>query len=317
MKLDPDARRWLRDLLGDGVAFDEPMARHTSFRVGGPAPALARPEDQAAVERLAAELRDRDIPFMVVGDGTNLLVRDGGLRKVVIVLTNALNTIRYSHENADRPCVEAMAGVRLAALCRWALENGISGMEMALGIPGTVGGAVRMNAGTGLGAVGDVIRSVAFLSPDGRVAERGRDELDFRYRGLRGREGHVVLGAVFRLRRNGASPGELKERAREILAERRRGQPDPGDGRSAGCFFKNPPDGPPAGALIDRAGLKGAQVGGAMVSPRHANFIVNTGGAAAADILALKDRIQETVRERFGIRLAPEVEIVGEQRHPV
>ena len=317
MRLDADARRWLRDLLGDGVAFDEPMARHTSFRVGGPALALARPEDQAILERLAAGLRERRIPFMAVGDGTNLLVRDNGLRKVVIVLTNALNTIRYSHENSDPPYIEAMAGVRLAALCRSAMENGISGMEMALGIPGTVGGAVRMNAGTGLGAMGDVIRSVAFLSPDGRVTETGREELDFRYRGLHGREGHVVLGAVFRLRRNGASPVELKERAREILAERRKRQPDHGGGWSAGCFFKNPPDGPPAGALIDRAGLKGVRVGGAMVSPRHANFIVNTGDAAAADILALKDRIQETVRERFGVRLSPEVEIVGEERHPV
>lgn len=316
MTLDGDARRWLFDLLGDGVVFDEPMARHTSFRVGGPTPALARPKDRAALEGLAAGLRDRSIPFRVVGDGTNLLARDGGLREVVIVLTNALNTIKHSHETADQPCIKAQAGVRLAALCRAALEEGVSGMEMALGIPGTVGGAVRMNAGTNLGAVGDAIQSATFLLPDGRVAEMDRSKLDFRYRGLRGMEDAVVMEAVFQLKRNGASPDILKDRAKKILAARRKRQPDLGGGWSAGCFFKNPPNGPPAGALIDRAGLKGVRVGGAMVSPRHANFIVNTGNAAAADILTLKDRIQETVQKRFGVWLMPEVEIVGEERHP-
>ncbi len=288
------------------------MARHTSLRVGGPALALARPGDPALLERLAGGLRNRNLPFMVVGDGTNLLVRDGGLRKVVIVLTNALNTIRYSHDTGHRPGIEAMAGVRLPVLCRRALDRGLSGLEMALGIPGTVGGAVWMNAGTGRGAVGDVIRSVRFLLPGGQVVEAPRDELDFQYRGLCGKAGAVVLSAVFGLHRNGASPGRLKERAREILADRRSRQPRSGQGHSAGCFFKNPPEGPSAGALIDRAGLKGRRVGGALVSPYHANFIINAGGATATDILSLKDRIQETVAGRFGIRLTPEVEIVGE-----
>lgn len=314
MKIDRETQKWLADLLGEGVDFDVPMAGHTSFRVGGPAPALARPGSLEVLKQVMSGLRDRRLPFMVIGGGTNLLVGDAGLRKIAIVLTNGLNTIRYSRENTDRPCIEAMAGARLSTVCRSALEQGFSGMEMALGIPGTVGGAVRMNAGTKGGAVGDVVCSVSFLLPDGRVETVPRKELDFRYRELRGLRGGLILGAHFGLRKNGASPDELKSRGKAILAERRRRQPAPVQGWSAGCFFKNPPDAPPAGALIDRAGLKGARVGGAMVSPRHANFILNTGKAKAADILALKAHIQETVYRQFGIGLSPEVEIVGEER---
>jgi UDP-N-acetylmuramate dehydrogenase len=207
-----------------------------------------------------------------------------------------------------------MAGARLSTVCRIASEQGLSGLEMALGIPGTVGGAVRMNAGTKEGAVGDVVCSVSFLLPDGRVETVPRNELDFRYRELRGLRGALILGAHFGLRKNGASPEELKARSKAILEERRKRQPAPVQGWSAGCFFKNPPGAPPAGALIDRAGLKGARIGGAMVSPRHANFILNTGKATAGDILALKAHIQETVYRQFGIELSPEVEIVGEKR---
>ncbi len=315
MRIDDDDRKWLVDLLGESIHFDAPMARHTRFRVGGPAMAFARPCDLAALKRLTAGLWDRRLPYRIVGEGANLLVRDKGLRKIVIVLTNGLNAIRYSHETTDRPnavAIEAMAGARLPALCRYARKDGLSGLEMLLGIPGTVGGAVRMNAGTALGEVGDALRSATFLLPDGRMETPSRAELDFRYRSLRGKEGAIVLGAVFGLQRNGASPDQLKAREQEILAARRKSQPHPADGHSAGCFFKNPPDGPPAGALIDRAGLKGIRIGGAMVSPRHANFIINTGRAAASDILALKERIQETVSRRFGIWLSPEVEIVGE-----
>jgi UDP-N-acetylmuramate dehydrogenase len=182
---------------------------------------------------------------------------------------------------------------------------------MLLGIPGTVGGAVRMNAGTHLGEVGDGVCTVSFLLPDGRTETAHRSELDFRYRGLRGKDGSIILGAVFALKKNGASPDQLKNQAREIIAERRKRQPHPGEGRSAGSFFKNPPDAPPAGALIESAGLKGVGIGGAMVSQRHANFILNTGKATASDILSLKERIQEAVFGRFGVRLIPEVEIVG------
>lgn len=311
MRLDNESGKWLRSLLGEAVLFDVSMSCHTRFQVGGPAPALAQPGDLLTLKQLTAGLKDRKIPFMLVGGGTNLLVSDKGLWKVVIVLTNGLNAIRYGLESGSNVVLEALAGARLPSLCRFALEHGLLGAEALLGIPGTVGGAVRMNAGTRIGAVADILCSAWFLMPDGRVMTFLRNELDFRYRALSGKDGAIVLGAAFRLSKDGISKKQLKAISRNIIAKRRASQPRPAEGRSAGCFFKNPQDGPPAGALIDRAGLKGAQVGGAMVSMRHANFIVNTGAATASDILNLKDQVQEAVLKQFGLFLTPEVEIVG------
>jgi UDP-N-acetylmuramate dehydrogenase len=212
--------------------------------------------------------------------------------------------------------VTALAGARLAALCRFAVDRGLSGMEFAIGIPGSVGGAIIMNAGTAAGSMADVLEAVTVLTPAGRIRRLAARTLSFGYRRFSlprevvlespGRP-TVILGGSFRM--TPVDADELKARVRRLVKARRAAQPQKQP--SAGSFFKNPPGGKPAGQLIDAAGLKGARIGDAAVSRQHANFIVNCGRATAADILALMDSIQQRVLARFGIQLEPEVEIVG------
>ena len=308
-----DERKWLKRLVGESVVFDEPMSRHTSFKVGGPADALAAPENEEILVELVRGLGQRGCPYMVVGGGTNLLVKDSGIRKVVIVLKKAAREIEF---DSERCTIEAGAGAGLNALCGFALKNGLAGMNFALGIPGSVGGAIAMNAGTAIGAVEDILSKVKVLFPDGRKSTARRETLDFSYRKLVWQKGPekedevapIILRGVFSLKPD--DPEKLKKRAAEIV--RRRKERQPSWQPSAGCFFKNPPGSKPAGMLIELAGLKGKRVGGAEISSRHANFIVNKKNASAADIICLKEMVQETIKTKFDIDLEPEVKIVGE-----
>jgi UDP-N-acetylmuramate dehydrogenase len=315
MSIDNDTIIWLKNLLGSRVKFGEPMSRHTYFRVGGPADAFAspdRPEKLGEILRLA---RERGIPHTVIGDGSNLLVRDKGIPGIVIILTECFNQISRSGENFESVLVKAMAGVRTQILCRYAIEEGLSGMNFALGIPGTVGGAIMMNAGTSSGSVSDVLDSVNVILPAGDISVIKRDALDFSYRKLswsntvisKYGEEPIIIEGCFRLTRS--DPAELKKEAKAFLRKRRESQP--AGKASAGCFFKNPQSGKTAGQLIEMAGLKGMRIGGAEVSEKHANFIVNTGSASASDILGLMQFIQETVLRKFNISLEPEVKIIG------
>lgn len=292
------------------VRQNEPMSSHTSFKIGGPADALVTPVDRDDLAALLGEVRERGIPYAVLGGGTNLLVRDGGFRGVIISLKQ-LNTIEASREyrslGGSFMVVRADAGVVLAKLMNFAAERGLTGLEFAAGIPGTVGGALCMNAGTAQGEIGDVVDSVTLLGPAGDLLVRHRDEMRFGYRTANVPAGHIVLDTKIILRHGDA--GKIKAQVKELLEQRKGRQP--WGLPNAGSVFKNPMD-EAAGKLIESAGLKGLTIGGAQVSDKHANFIVNLGNARAADVLALMNTIQEKVLEMHRIRLEPEIKIIGE-----
>jgi UDP-N-acetylenolpyruvoylglucosamine reductase len=284
------------------VLADEPLARRTTLRTGGPADAYVEPAsemDLAQVRRWCAAL---GVPFMVLGRGSNLLIRDGGVRGVVACLAHPA----FSEISGEAAWLRCGAGARLKQVAAEARRRGLGGLEFLEGIPGSVGGALRMNAGAHRAWIFDRVERVRFMTPAGEVAERPVAEVPALYRGCPLFRTHIALAAVL----NGVPGPEAAIRARmeELARWRRETQPrEP----SAGCIFKNP-TAIPAGRLIDELGLKGARLGGAMVSEVHANFMVNTGGATARDFLALIERVRQRARTERGIELETEVEIVGE-----
>lgn len=313
--LDDGAKRWLRALLGPAVAFDEPMARHTTFKIGGPADALAQPQNESQLRQLIQWTRQNSIPYLVFGGGSNLLVRDGGIRGLVICMRAMAGDVRW-RPSPPQVIVTAGAGVPTKRLCGLALKQGWEGMTFALGIPGTLGGAVLMNAGTAQGSMADALSAVMVMTVSGKTERIARDQLQVQYRGLQwpphiqnvlGRT--IVMAAEFRLTMGDRDL--VRQQAMRLMRARVRKQPSWQP--SAGCFFKNPSAQMPAGRLIDEAGLKGLRVGQAQVSPRHANFIINRGGATAGDVVGLVDQIRKNVESKFGIMLQPEVQIVGEE----
>ncbi|MBW2312749.1 MAG: UDP-N-acetylmuramate dehydrogenase [Deltaproteobacteria bacterium] len=279
------------------------MSRHTSLRVGGPVEALVTPADRPALAALLALCKRRGWPHLVAGSGFNLLVRDGGLDGVAI----KLSAFRALERRAG-PRVAAEAGVSHASLTGLCTKSGLAGLEFGAGIPGTIGGWVAMNAGIGPREVKDVVESVELQVP-GEDAPRTLDaaDLDFRYRELHGTApGSVIVGAVFRVEQS--TPEAVQAEVDALLAQRAGSQPL--DAPSCGSVFKNPP-GDFAGRLIETVGLKGTRVGGAEISPTHANFIVNRGGATAADVLGLIETARERVAREAGVELETEVRIVG------
>ncbi len=307
MKHATDWRNKLTEIATGKVLFDERMDRHTSIGVGGPADALVIPGSAVDAGRIVSLLRAEGVPVFFMGNGTNLIVRDGGFRGAV-VSTKALRSVRLEDRGEGRAAIHAEAGASLAEVVALAAREGLEGMEFCAGIPGSVGGAIRMNAGAWGGETKDVLESVSLLNGEGNVTLRKREELPFEYRNLTLPEGTCILGGVFAL-----SPGDRKaveDRIREILGLRAGRHPL--QHRSAGSVFKNP-KGMPAGRLIDEAGLKGTRVGGAQVSEMHGNFIVNLGSATAEDICTLIGIVQKKVLEAKGIALEPEVKIIGEE----
>jgi UDP-N-acetylmuramate dehydrogenase len=286
------------------------MSGHTSYRIGGVADALVSPLDRQDLVALLQETRDQRLPCLVLGAGTNLLVRDGGFRGVIISLKKmaAIEIFReYRSLGGSFAVIHVEAGALLARLLSFSVERGLTGLEFATGIPGTVGGAVCMNAGTTQGEMGDIIDTVTLVAPDGELGLRNREEMGFGYRTANVPADHVVLDAKIILRHGDA--GKIKASVKQIMARRKDQQP--WGLPSAGSVFKNPQD-ESAGKLIESAGLKGLTVGGAQVSEKHANFIVNRGNAKAADVLQLMELIKEKVLEMHRIRLEPEIKIVGE-----
>ena len=278
-----------------------PAARLTSWRVGGPVERVYQPAD---LDDLVAFLRalPPEEPLHWIGLGSNLLVRDGGLRGTAILLHGGLGRIEPLGETGMR----AEAGAACARLARASARRGLGGLEFMAGIPGTVGGALAMNAGAFGGETWRHVRRVWTVDRAGTVRERTPADYEVGYRSVRGPAGEWFVAAAFALER---AAGDGLARIRALLA--RRGATQPTGQPSCGSVFRNPP-GDHAGRLIEAAGLKGARRGGAVVSERHANFIVNTGGATAADIEALIRHVQETVERVHGVRLEPEVRIVGE-----
>jgi UDP-N-acetylmuramate dehydrogenase len=290
---------------------NEPMSKHTSFAIGGPADVLAYPADRNDLLLLLKEVRAQGTAYFLLGGGTNLLVRDSGFRGVVINLRR-MNRIGLEREyrsiGGSFGVVHAEAGAFLPKLVSFGAEGGFTGLEFAAGIPGTLGGAICMNAGTALGEIGDIVESVDLLSPEGALVTRSREEMGFGYRTASVPEGHLVLDARLVLRRD--EKDKIKARVQELLDTRKQRQP--WGLPNAGSIFKNPQQ-ESAGRLIESAGLKGRTLGGAQVSEKHANFIVNRGQAKAADVIALMELVKQTVLEVHGVRLEPEIKIIGEE----
>ena len=308
--LDNNAKSRLSSMLGDSVIFDEPMARHTSFRIGGPADALAEPKTIAQLHQLLRWTTEEKINHTIIGGGTNLLVKDSGIRGVVTRLNRLAVNLTWKIIDTQ-VLITAGAGLPTRSLCAMALRNGWHGANFALGIPGFLGGAVIMNAGTASGNMAGITKSITLLTAHGRQMHLTADNLTWQYRRCQipPAIGKSAIIVEMDLVLTEGDKKELHRQAQELMQQRSGRQPlgEP----SAGSIFKNPSEDQPAGRLIDAAGLKGTRIGQAQISPRHANFIVNLGGASANDVMKLIDFIQKTISDRYNVELAPEVHIVG------
>jgi UDP-N-acetylenolpyruvoylglucosamine reductase len=305
MRADANIAGELAELVSPAMVIrrDEPLAKHTTLRVGGPADVYVEPaseEDLAAVLKFCAA---RGMPFFVIGRGSNLLVRDGGFRGVVICLSHA----DFSKIEFDGERLRCGAGAKLKNVAIEARRRGLSGLEFLEGIPGSVGGALRMNAGAMGGQTFDVVETVRLINFDGNIREFTPEEMVVKYRGCDTLKNHIALGAVLKGRAD--SPESIAQRMSAFNQKRWTSQPA---APSAGCAFKNPPS-IPAGKLIDELGLKGTRVGGAVVSQEHGNFIVNDGNATAHDVLELISILKAKAKAERGIELHTEVEIIGDE----
>ena len=286
------------------LLLEEPMAKHTSFRIGGPADVLAQPADEAELAALLKRAGEHAVPVTLVGNGSNLLVRDKGIRGLVIKLSNLFSSI-----TVDGNVLTFGSGISLAMASKKAASLSLSGMEFAVGIPGTIGGAVYMNAGAYDGEMAKVVTCVRVMDMQGKISELQASELDFAYRHTAlQNSGWIVISVTVALQ-----PGEAESIAAKMADfSQRRISKQPLELPSAGSMFKRPP-GYFAGTLIEQTGLKGYTVGGAQVSQKHAGFVVNVGGATAKDVLQLISDVQSKVFAAHGVRLEPEVLVLGEE----
>ncbi len=285
------------------VRRDEPMARHTLLRVGGPADVYVEPASEADVAGVLKFCGAHGVPLFVMGRGSNLLVRDRGFRGMIICLAHA----HFGLIEVDAERLRCGAGAKLKNVAVAAKRNGLSGVEFLEGIPGSVGGALRMNAGAMGGQTFEVVESVRLMDLGGNVRELAPQEMAVTYRSCATLKNHVALAAVFKCKP--APPAEIEARMKMFGERRWASQPA---APSAGCIFKNPSQ-IPAGKLVDELGLKGARVGGAVVSAEHGNFIVNGGSATARNVLDLIDLLRQRAKAERGIELQTEVEIIGEE----
>ncbi len=295
------AAKRLQATMRGPVVADAPLAPYTSFRIGGPAMLLATPAEREELKRALAFALAEGWPVHVLGGGSNTLVRDGGFRGLAI----RLDAFRALERRDD--AVAAGAGVRVSRLLAFCCRHGLAGLEILSGVPGTVGGAVWGNAGAWGGAVADVLASVELVTAAGEERTLPRDAIPFGYRASGLPTGSVVTLATFALTPDDAAA--MRRRISGYLVRRNASQPV--EFRSAGSIFKNPP-GEYAGRLVERAGLRGTRIGNAMISAKHGNYIVNLGGARAADVLALVALARRRVREAAGVELELEIKVVGE-----
>jgi UDP-N-acetylenolpyruvoylglucosamine reductase len=284
------------------VRVDEPLAKRTTLRVGGPADVYVEPASEQDLVKVLATCREGHVPFFVLGRGSNLLVLDGGFRGAVLCLAHP----SFSRIEIAELKVRCGAGAKLKAVAVEAKRHGVAGLEFLEGIPGSVGGALRMNAGAMGGAMFNIVHSVRLMDYDGGVQERPAAEMGAIYRSCEMLRTHIALGAVLK-----GCPGEseaIQRRMNEFSQKRWSSQPA---APSAGCMFKNPGQ-IPAGRLIDELGLKGTRIGGAMVSLEHGNFLINDGTANARQMLDLIELVRSRARAERGVELETEVEIIGE-----
>jgi UDP-N-acetylmuramate dehydrogenase len=287
----------------ENIYVDEPMKSHTSFRVGGPADYFVTPNHKEEVQKLAALCRAEAVPFYIVGNGSNLLVSDKGYRGVIIQIGKKMSAIEILEDT-----VSAQAGAMLSSIANQALDRSLTGFEFAAGIPGTLGGACVMNAGAYGGEMKDVLVQVTVLTAEGELLTLTNEELELGYRtSVIAKKGYVVLEAVIKLVKGDRDA--IKAKMDDLREQRVSKQPL--EYPSAGSTFKRP-EGYFAGKLIQDAGLKGYQVGGAQVSEKHSGFVINKDQATAADIVELMRQVSEKVEAEFGVTLEPEVKRLGE-----
>ena len=286
----------------DNVRINEPMKNHTTFKIGGPAQYYVTPESVTQIQEVVSLCRDKNIPLHVIGNGSNILVGDDGVDGVVLALFNTFS----DYEIKDN-VITAQAGMSLIKLAVIALREGLTGLEFASGIPGSVGGAVYMNAGAYDGQMKDVVTSVTVLDEAGNIRILGRDELDMGYRtSAVAKHNMIVLQVIIELK--AGDKEQIKDRMNQLSELRKQKQPL--EYPSAGSTFKRP-EGYFAGKLIADAGLKGYSIGGAAVSEKHAGFVVNMGGATAKDVVELTDYIKKRIIEQFGVTLELEIKKIG------
>jgi len=305
-QMDAHIKVRIKEIGGEAVLFDVPMREYTTFQTGGNAQAMYRARDLEGLRNMVTFLVGEGIAYFLIGRGSNLLVRDEGFDGVAIILDGSLASIEAI--TGVEPSVQAGAGLAVRTLVDFCTERGLAGVEFMAGIPGTLGGAVVMNAGSWGQEIGDIVREITVLTMGGTVERRDGNSLTYKYRGLDLSLGDIIVGAKLSLGLD--DPGAIRGRVRSYL--NRRKERFPLDMPSAGSVFKNP-EGDSAGRLIEAAGLKETVIGGAMISPKHANFIVNTGTSSASDIVALMDLARRKVKEMFNIQLVPEIKVVGKQ----
>ncbi len=289
------------------ILVDEPMENYTSLKIGGKADIVALPKHRFELKNLLKRACELDIPVTLFGMGTNLLITDRGIRGLVVITKQLKSKIQIIEKDRDFITIFVDAGERLSKVCQFAINNTLSGLEFAAGIPGTIGGAIMMNAGTKSGEMSTIIKSIEVLNQDTfEMKTIEKDLLNFSYRHLN--LSGIIVSAVITLKKGN------QERIEQIFKHNlnKKNTSQPVSFASAGCFFKNPVEGTSAGELIDKAGLKGMSVNDAAVSEKHGNFIVNLGNASCEDVFLLKQQIQEKVLEEFNIKLETEVRIEGE-----
>ncbi len=285
------------------MLLSESMKKHTTFRIGGPADYFLMPQSEKEAADAVAVCREERVPYSIVGNGSNLLVSDGGYRGVVIQLYKEMSRVQ-----AEGTHIYAQAGASLAKVAAAAMEAGLAGFEFAAGIPGTLGGACVMNAGAYGGEMKDVLANVTVLDESGRIRKLAGSELELGYRtSIIAKKGYIVLDAEIELKRG--NPDEIRGLMNELRDKRVSKQPL--EYPSAGSTFKRP-EGYFAGKLIQDAGLRGFRVGGAMVSEKHCGFVINVGEATAAEVDSLMKQVAERVQAQFGVALEPEVKRLGE-----
>ncbi len=285
------------------IKYDEPLKNHTSFRIGGPADVFCSPNNIEDLKKVLSISKEYNIPFRVIGNGTNLLILDSGIRGLVINLNKGFKKIVFSDK-----IVKVGAGVLLAYLSKIALSRELSGLEFACNVPGTLGGAIINNASFKGNCMADVVQNVTFSTRENKIERTSKPNLNFNYRecNLKGKS-VIILEATLLLKKGNKE--EIESRMRENIEIRKTRQPL--DKFNAGSIFKNPP-GYYAGELAEKVGAKGLSQGKAQFSSKHANFIINNGGALAGDILYLIEEIEKRVKRNFGIKLEREIEILGE-----
>lgn len=301
---DTDILGKLQDIVGSGnVVSDEPMKKHTTFRIGGNADIFVRPESKEQIAEILRMCRSQDVPYFILGNGSNLLVGDRGFRGAVINIMDNMNDIKV-----DGGIIKAQAGAMLVKVSRAARANSLTGLEFASGIPGTIGGAIYMNAGAYGGEMKDVVIQVTAMDADGEIYTFGADELEFSYRhSVIQQRDLIVLDVTMKL--EAGDQKSIDDRMSELAVARRTKQPL--EYPSAGSTFKRP-EGYFAGKLIMDAGLRGYRVGDAQVSEKHCGFVVNRGNATADDVIKLIDDVKAKVSEEYDVVLEPEVRMIGE-----